>query len=169
MIRGTYFCPENLEKIRNYEDLFCDIISIALHMFEHRNYLTPAEKHMLVKVMGFCLFLIDSDQVPTSSFFLSLSFFLSFSLSLSLSLSLPSLFSIHLPLHEPVVLFTNEKHLLSQSVCLFTCLRVCLSLGIGKRTNKDKIEAKILSPRRNLLELRLVDLSFSLELSKVSQ
>jgi hypothetical protein len=34
-------------------------------MFEHRNYLTPAEKHMLVKVMGFCLFLIDSDQVTT--------------------------------------------------------------------------------------------------------
>ena len=35
----------------------------TLQMFEHRNYLTPAEKHMLVKVMGFCLFLIDSDQV----------------------------------------------------------------------------------------------------------
>jgi hypothetical protein len=52
-----------LEKIRNYEDLFCDIINIGLQMFEHRNYLTPAEKHMLVKVMGFCLFLIDSDQV----------------------------------------------------------------------------------------------------------
>lgn len=59
-IRDTL--KENLEKIRNYEDLFCDIINIALQMFEHRNYLTPAEKHMLVKVMGFCLFLIDSDQ-----------------------------------------------------------------------------------------------------------
>ena len=88
MIRGTYFCPENLEKIRNYEDLFCDIISIALHMFEHRNYLTPAEKHMLVKVMGFCLFLIDSDQVSASSvpfFFLSLSFSHFFFLSLTFS------------------------------------------------------------------------------------
>jgi hypothetical protein len=38
-------------------------------MFEHRNYLTPAEKHMLVKVMGFCLFLIDSDQVGLNTSF----------------------------------------------------------------------------------------------------
>lgn len=36
-------------------------------MFEHNNFLTPAEKHMLVKVMGFCLFLIDSDQVIKNS------------------------------------------------------------------------------------------------------
>ncbi len=35
----------------------------SFQMFEHNNFLTPAEKHMLVKVMGFCLFLIDSDQV----------------------------------------------------------------------------------------------------------
>lgn len=30
-------------------------------MFENRMYLTPKEKQMLVKVMGFGLFLIDSD------------------------------------------------------------------------------------------------------------
>lgn len=54
---------ENLEKVKNYEDLFCDIINICLQMFESKGYLTPAEKHMLVKVMGFCLFLIDSEQV----------------------------------------------------------------------------------------------------------
>ena len=54
---------ENLEKVKNYEDLFCDIINICLQMFENKGYLTPAEKHMLVKVMGFCLFLMDSEQV----------------------------------------------------------------------------------------------------------
>ena len=58
-IRDTL--KENLEKIRNYEDLFCDVINICQQMFDTRAYLTPAEKHMLVKVMGFSLFLIDSD------------------------------------------------------------------------------------------------------------
>ena len=32
-----------------------------MHMFENRMYLTPKEKHMLVKVMGFGLFLVDSE------------------------------------------------------------------------------------------------------------
>lgn len=60
-IRDTL--KDNLEKIRNYEDLFCDVIQICLTMFDTKAYLTPSEKHMLVKVMGFCLFLIDSEQV----------------------------------------------------------------------------------------------------------
>jgi cytoplasmic FMR1 interacting protein len=60
-IRDTL--KDNLEKIRNYEDLFCDIINICLQMFDSKAYLTPAEKHMLVKVMSFSLFLIDSEQV----------------------------------------------------------------------------------------------------------
>ncbi len=64
-IRDTL--KDNLEKIRNYEDLFCDVVNICLHMFESKAYLTPAEKHMLVKVMGFGLFLIDSEQVVTKA------------------------------------------------------------------------------------------------------
>ena len=48
--------------MKNYEELFCDIINICLQQFENKDYLTPEEKHMLVKVMGFCLFLIDSEQ-----------------------------------------------------------------------------------------------------------
>ena len=47
-IRDTL--KENLEKIRNYEDIFCDIVNTAISMFENKAYLTPAEKHMLVKV-----------------------------------------------------------------------------------------------------------------------
>lgn len=38
-----------------------DVVNISVHMFENRMYLTPKEKQMLVKVMGFGLFLIDSD------------------------------------------------------------------------------------------------------------
>ena len=52
-----------LEKIKNFEELLCDIINICLSMFEDKRYLAPAEKHMLVKVMGFSLFLLDSDTV----------------------------------------------------------------------------------------------------------
>ena len=59
-IRDTL--KDNLKAIRNHEDLFCDIINTCLAMFENKTYLTPAEKHVLVKVMGFSLFLIDSEQ-----------------------------------------------------------------------------------------------------------
>jgi len=52
-----------MEKIKNFEDLLCDIINICLLMYEQKTYLTPAEKHMLVKVMGFGLFLLDSENV----------------------------------------------------------------------------------------------------------
>ena len=63
MLISKPFFAENLEKIRNYEELFCDIINTSHQMFENKGYLTPAEKHILVKVMGFCIFLIDSEQV----------------------------------------------------------------------------------------------------------
>lgn len=50
-----------LEKIPGYEELMCDVVNICVQMFENKMYLTPSEKHMLVKVMGFGLFLIDSE------------------------------------------------------------------------------------------------------------
>ena len=53
----------SLQKIQNYEDLFYKIISNCLYMYENKVYVTPAEKHMLVKIMGFCIYLMDSDQV----------------------------------------------------------------------------------------------------------
>ncbi|XP_046394058.1 cytoplasmic FMR1-interacting protein isoform X2 [Ischnura elegans] len=58
-IRDTV--KENLEKIPNYEDLLADVVNICVQMFENKMYLTPNEKHMLVKVMGFGLFLMDSE------------------------------------------------------------------------------------------------------------
>ncbi|KAL0858499.1 hypothetical protein ABMA27_012364 [Loxostege sticticalis] len=58
-IRDTV--KDALEKINGYEDLLCDVVNICVHMFETKMYLTPSEKHMLVKVMGFGLFLMDSE------------------------------------------------------------------------------------------------------------
>ncbi|KAG1699375.1 Cytoplasmic FMR1-interacting protein [Nymphon striatum] len=52
---------ENLEKIPGYEELLCDVINICVQMYETRMFLLPSEKHMLVKVMGFGLFLVDSE------------------------------------------------------------------------------------------------------------
>lgn len=59
-IRDTV--KENLEKIAGYEELLADVVNICVHMFESKMYLTPNEKHMLVKVMGFGLFLMDSEM-----------------------------------------------------------------------------------------------------------
>jgi len=47
-IRDTL--KETLAKIPNSEDLICEVINLAVYMFENKMYLTPAEKHMLVKV-----------------------------------------------------------------------------------------------------------------------
>ncbi|KAK4321422.1 hypothetical protein Pmani_007761 [Petrolisthes manimaculis] len=58
-IRDTL--KEKLTAIASYEDLLCDVVNISVHMFENHMYLTPKEKQMLVKVMGFGLFLIDSE------------------------------------------------------------------------------------------------------------
>ncbi|PZC70449.1 hypothetical protein B5X24_HaOG216182, partial [Helicoverpa armigera] len=58
-IRDTV--KDALEKINGYEELLADVVNICVHMFETKMYLTPSEKHMLVKVMGFGLFLMDSE------------------------------------------------------------------------------------------------------------
>lgn len=47
-IRDTV--KENLEKIPGYEELLADVITLCVQMFETKMYLTPTEKHMLVKV-----------------------------------------------------------------------------------------------------------------------
>lgn len=47
-IRDTL--KNTLANIPGYEDLFADIISICVHMYENKMYLEPSEKYMLVKV-----------------------------------------------------------------------------------------------------------------------
>lgn len=58
-IRDTV--KEELEKIPGYEELLAEVVNICVQMFETKMYLTPSEKHMLVKVMGFGLFLMDTE------------------------------------------------------------------------------------------------------------
>jgi hypothetical protein len=41
---------ETLAQIPGYEDLLCDVINLAVYMFENKMYLLPSEKLMLVKV-----------------------------------------------------------------------------------------------------------------------
>lgn len=50
---------DSLEKVPNYESLLCKIVNLCVQMFEESKFVLPYEKHMLVKVMGFGLFLID--------------------------------------------------------------------------------------------------------------
>lgn len=52
-----------LINIEGYENLLSDIVNICLSMYENMMYLTPNEKYMLVKVMAFGLFLIDSKDI----------------------------------------------------------------------------------------------------------
>ncbi|XP_041358058.1 cytoplasmic FMR1-interacting protein-like isoform X2 [Gigantopelta aegis] len=49
-----------LIQIQGFEELLADIINICVHMYETRMYLEPKEKYMLVKVMAFGLYLIDT-------------------------------------------------------------------------------------------------------------
>ena len=52
----------SLGKIKNFEDLLCDIINMCLLMYDQKKYLSPVEKHMLVNVMAFSLFLLDNEK-----------------------------------------------------------------------------------------------------------
>ncbi|XP_065556681.1 cytoplasmic FMR1-interacting protein-like isoform X2 [Artemia franciscana] len=63
-IRDTL--KESLEKIPGFEELICDVLNACVQMFESKMYLLPEEKHMLVKVIGFALFLLDSDVAGIS-------------------------------------------------------------------------------------------------------
>ena len=50
---------DSLDKINGFEELFCDIVNLCTNMYETKMYMLPSEKHMLVKVIGFALYLID--------------------------------------------------------------------------------------------------------------
>ena len=49
---------QSMQEIPGYEDLLCDVVTLAVYMYENKMYLLPQEKHMLVKVGHlFCLYL----------------------------------------------------------------------------------------------------------------
>lgn len=41
---------QQLEVISGYEELLADIVNLCVDCYENRMYLTPSEKHMLLKV-----------------------------------------------------------------------------------------------------------------------
>ncbi|MEJ1270752.1 hypothetical protein NN561_001580 [Cricetulus griseus] len=55
----TQSLQQQLEVISGYEELLADIVNLCVDYYENRMYLTPSEKHMLLKVMGFGLYLMD--------------------------------------------------------------------------------------------------------------
>ncbi|KAK3732632.1 hypothetical protein RRG08_057326 [Elysia crispata] len=59
-IRDTL--KSRLAEIGGYEDLLADVVNICLAMYERDMYLEPTEKHMLVKVMAFGLFMMDLEK-----------------------------------------------------------------------------------------------------------
>uniref|UniRef100_A0A7M4FX05 Cytoplasmic FMR1-interacting protein n=1 Tax=Crocodylus porosus TaxID=8502 RepID=A0A7M4FX05_CROPO len=55
----TQSLQQQLEVIAGYEELLADIVNLCVDYYENKMYLTPNEKHMLLKVMGFGLYLMD--------------------------------------------------------------------------------------------------------------
>jgi cytoplasmic FMR1 interacting protein len=50
---------ERLEQIQGVDELLADVINLCISHFENKTYLLPSDKHMLIKVIGFSLYLMD--------------------------------------------------------------------------------------------------------------
>lgn len=51
-----------LEVLQGYEDLLCEIVDLCCSLYDQKAFILPAEKHMLLKVIGFTLFLLDGKE-----------------------------------------------------------------------------------------------------------
>eukprot|EP00795_Rhopilema_esculentum_P000673 gene673-10379_t len=51
-----------LEVVPGYEDLLCEIIDLCCSLYDQKAYVLPSEKHMLLKVIGFAIFLVDGKE-----------------------------------------------------------------------------------------------------------
>ncbi|CAL8393900.1 unnamed protein product [Boreogadus saida] len=58
----TQSLQQQLEVINGYDELLADIVNLCADYYEDKMYLTPNEKHTLLKVMGFGLYLIDGSN-----------------------------------------------------------------------------------------------------------
>ncbi|KAI1717201.1 cytoplasmic fragile-X interacting family domain-containing protein [Ditylenchus destructor] len=50
-----------LQKIESYEELLADVVRICEQFFENEMYISSEERHMYVKVIAFCLYLMDAE------------------------------------------------------------------------------------------------------------
>lgn len=46
----TYLLKEGLETIQGYEDVLADVLNQSVRLHESNMYITPTEKHLLLKV-----------------------------------------------------------------------------------------------------------------------
>lgn len=76
---------QQLEVIPGYEELLADIVNICVDYYENKMYLTPSEKHMLLKVST----RLTSLSAASSQHFETISFWRLFA---NLSFPLPFLF-----------------------------------------------------------------------------
>ncbi|CAH1268693.1 CYFIP1, partial [Branchiostoma lanceolatum] len=53
---------EKLETIAGYEAILLEVVNNSCRFYEEGWFVTPAEKHLLLKVMGFGLYLMDGSQ-----------------------------------------------------------------------------------------------------------
>ncbi|CAB1323681.1 unnamed protein product, partial [Coregonus sp. 'balchen'] len=58
----TQSLQQQLEVINGHDELLADIVNLCVDYYDNRMYLTPNEKHMLLKVMGFGLYLMDGNN-----------------------------------------------------------------------------------------------------------
>uniref|UniRef100_A0A674EBP9 Cytoplasmic FMR1 interacting protein 1 n=1 Tax=Salmo trutta TaxID=8032 RepID=A0A674EBP9_SALTR len=58
----TQSLQQQLEVINGHDELLADIVNLCVDYYENRMFLTPNEKHMLLKVMGFGLYLMDGSN-----------------------------------------------------------------------------------------------------------
>ncbi|VDM25559.1 unnamed protein product [Hydatigera taeniaeformis] len=54
---------DSLSQIDGFEDILAEIINSSVNMYENRVYVLPEEKHTLVMVIAFSLYLLDSSKV----------------------------------------------------------------------------------------------------------
>lgn len=58
---------QSLQEIDRYDDVLAEVANECLAMYEQRQYVLPAEKHLLLKVAAFTLFLMDGDAKKKGS------------------------------------------------------------------------------------------------------
>lgn len=58
----THLLKEGLENIQGYEDVLADVLNLCVRLYESHMYITPNDKYILLKVMGFLIFLMDGKE-----------------------------------------------------------------------------------------------------------
>ena len=46
----TFLLKEGLEQIQGYEDVLADVLNLSVRLYESNMYITPNDKHILLKV-----------------------------------------------------------------------------------------------------------------------